>query len=149
MKDRTTKVAYLILVVLISVLIYLSYQRNNEISNAIQSIQATKSVQVDGVNGNNGYTPIKGVDYQDGNSCNTQPTTGGATIDCDNTVSSIQNGINGQNGLNGTAGASAVGVQGESAYQEWLSVGNTGTQNEWRYSGDSLWQPLDKVTVCV
>lgn len=58
-----------------------------------------------GLPGNDGYTPVKGVDYFDG-----------------------EKGDKGEKGEQGPKGDK--GDKGESAYEHWLSLGNVGTIND-------------------
>lgn len=77
--------------------------------------------QCQGANGQNAYTPVKGVDYFDG-----------LTPECYFSESKCQgkDGVDGQSGTNG-----ADGREVERQCNKELS------RMEWRLTGDDLWQP--------
>jgi len=130
--DRKLLIAILILIGLIGWLLVISMRRTDKINQQIKTLQLS-SPQVKVVNGTNGYTPIKGVDYCDG--------------------SNGQNGV-GTQGLVGQTGATGAqgpqGTPGLSAYDIWKLAGNTGTLQDFLASlkgekGDPASPPLIQV----
>lgn len=164
--ERKLLLAILLLIGLVCWLIALSLQRppSGQVTNALTQIQRIEQ-RLDQLEG-----PVQ-----------TQTIIRQVPVDGTNGISG-SSGANGSNGvgrdgitIQGPMGL--TGATGASAYDLWLSIGNTGTvtdflnslqgqngtaaritiircnpiklQNEWQYLGDTIWQPLDKVISCV
>lgn len=160
MKNRITNILLIILIVLVGILTIVQFGQYTGLDSRITDV--VRSAYHLGRDGKDGYTPIKNVDYFDG-----------------------RDGLNGQDGVNttvhdytqttitlsGTNGEK--GDTGKSAYEIWLDLGNTGTEqdfidslkqvnypdfrcntvkNRWeiKYPGDETWQILNgEVVPCV
>lgn len=160
--------AYLILVGLIVWLIIISHQRSEQINQQNEKIQQLieqseqNKIDLDNLKPPQNQTIIRQIGV---------PGERGEKGD------SIQ-GLRGFRGFDGKSikGDKGDTVVGKSAYQLWLSIGNTGSpieflnslkgqdgdsppairvrcnpdklQNEWQYIGDFNWTPLDRVLEC-
>lgn len=121
----------IILIVLLSILnvlitIYLTYEHEKSINNKVDYINSIienklKSIEdIKVINGENGKTPIKGIDYSDG--LNGKDGTNG------------QNGIDGVNGKDGTNGKDA-----------YFDIQCNIEKNRWevKYSPTDKWKVLN------
>lgn len=100
-QDRITNVLLSVLIVLIIALIFLQLKSSEDINLRVESAISDINISA----GSDGYTPIKGIDYFDGNT----PVKGIDYVD----------------GLSGSDGS-----DGDSAYESWLKLGNSGTEED-------------------
>jgi len=115
-KDSRIILAFVVLAGLMVLLLVVSMQRNQQVNKAIATIQGLqaqveqlKETKVQVVNGRDGYTPVKGVDYFDG--------ANGVSIQ----------GNMGPQGIQGPVGPQGPqGAVGLSAYDIWKLAGNDG-----------------------
>lgn len=167
--DRKVLVLTTVVILLIIWLIVLSLQTSQKSSKALREIENIRATSVqEPIHGRNGYTPVKNKDYFDGsngangnngtNGHNAQPAKDGKDAPAPLTVQPVQ------------------AINGKSAYEIWLELGNVGSeqdfldslkgeagpparsaefqcnaiklQKEWRFIGDFIWKPLEKVSAC-
>lgn len=107
MKDRLILVAFLILIVLIALLLAVSWQRNRELSRAIERVQQTE-------------VSIPEIDYPRLEQFLTEKV--------EQKVAGIPAPKDGQHGKDAVDGERGErGDDGESVYDLWLEAGNTGS----------------------
>lgn len=131
MKDKKTLFAFIFLVFLIGILIYLVMQKKNEdigrdirmddLNSTIQSL-SRKVTELQLIRPIDGKTPVKGVDYFDG-----------------------ANGQDGRDGVNGTDGKDGKdGVDGKPGTPApELDISCVESKLMKKYSNDTFWQPTD------
>jgi len=125
-----------LLVILVSFITYKVATIENSLNIIIQQQDSLKVIK--GINGKNGYTPIKGIDYFDG-----APGKDGTNAISTNTVVEKDTTTVQEVPLQGTQGAQGEpGTPGKDAPELEIQIDPTTGNLETKYSTDAIWNTL-------